>query len=91
VFAADYFLGMVMGTLSTFLFARPSFAEGAARIVDFGDTLREYNTSLTSEQADYLALFADWRQVGMDIQRATLEYSRQVKEGCNSAKTAEQR
>ena len=55
---------------SLFLCARPSFVEGASRILDFGSTLNEYNRSLTSEQADYLALRADWRLVGMDLARA---------------------
>lgn len=54
---------------SLFLCARPSFAEGVARILDFGGTLNEYNRSLTPEQADYLALQADWRLIGMDLGR----------------------
>ena len=55
---------------SLFLCARPSFVEGASRILDFGGTLNEYNRSLTPEQADYLALRADWRLIGMDLARA---------------------
>jgi len=52
---------------SLFLCARPSFVEGVARILDFGGALNEYNRSLTPEQADYLALHADWRLIGMDL------------------------
>jgi hypothetical protein len=52
---------------SLFLCARPSFIEGMSRILDFGGALNEYNRSLTPEQADYLALYADWRLVGMDL------------------------
>jgi hypothetical protein len=50
-----------------FLFARPSFWEGAARILDFGDTLREYNDSPTPEIADEVALTMDWNAVGNDL------------------------
>lgn len=59
-----------MSKLSSFLFARPSFWEGAARILDFGNTLTEYNQSLAPEQADYFALSADWKAVGRDIRRS---------------------
>ena len=53
-----------------FLFARPSFLEGWARVFDVGDTLTEYNRSLTPEQADYLAMRADWMAVGDDLRAA---------------------
>lgn len=56
-----------MGSYTNFLFARPSFLEGVGRLVDFGDTLTEFNRSLDDEQADYLALVADWSAVGDDI------------------------
>jgi hypothetical protein len=49
-----------MNDLSSFLFARPGFTEGCARILDFGSTLNEYNRSLNGAQADQLALWADW-------------------------------
>ncbi len=55
---------------SLFLCARPSFIEGMSRILDFGGTLEEFNKSLTPEQADYLALRADWQMIGMDLARA---------------------
>ncbi len=55
---------------STFLFARSSFAEGCARIVDFGGTLQEYNSSLTAMAADYYAIAADWRAIASDLQGA---------------------
>ena len=61
-----------MSTLSTFLFARPSFLEGLARALDIGATLDLYNASVTSKQADSLALRADWRAVGQDIRDAEL-------------------
>ncbi len=45
-----------MGTYTDFLYARPSFAEGMARIMDFGNTLTEYNRS---PDPDTMALVAD--------------------------------
>jgi hypothetical protein len=59
-----------MSEYSYFLFARPSFVEGMARVLDFGDTLSEYNQSLTPREADYLALKSDWAAVGEDLWRA---------------------
>ena len=52
---------------SDFLFARPSFTEGMARIFDFGNTLFEYNRSPTPQAADYNALLADYMQIGLDF------------------------
>lgn len=52
-----------MSELTTFLFARPSFWEGASRILDLGATLQEYNTSLNPEQADAIAQQMDWQAV----------------------------
>jgi len=59
-----------MGELSSILFARPSAIEGAARLLDFGDTLSEYNRSPTGAMADYIALAADWKQIGNDLSEA---------------------
>lgn len=56
-----------MGSLTSILYAKPSFKEGLASILDFGDTLTEYNTVLTPEQADALAMSADWQTVGYDV------------------------
>ncbi|MEH2034039.1 MAG: hypothetical protein V7K67_31275 [Nostoc sp.] len=66
--------GLVMDILSSYLYARPSLIEGVARIVDFGNTLQEYNGSLTAEQADYLALLSDWVVVGHDLKKAMSQY-----------------
>lgn len=63
----------VMGSLSTFLFARPSVWEGAGRLVDFGNFLNDYNYSPSGEQADDLALWADWTSVGNDIRSAWIQ------------------
>lgn len=59
-----------MDNYSTILFARPSFVEGMARIMDIGNTLNEYNVSLAPEQADRLALRADWCAIGADFHAA---------------------
>jgi hypothetical protein len=57
-------------TLSTYLFASPSFLGGMAHLLDFGGTLNQYNSSMTNEEADYLALMSDWLMVGSDIESA---------------------
>ena len=63
----------VMHDLFGFLYARPSFLEGLARIFDFGGTLNEYNESLTPKQADFLALRADWLTIAGDLRNAIEE------------------
>ena len=50
-----------------FLIARPSLIEGIARLIDFGDTLTEYNYALDGQQADELALRADLIALGNDV------------------------
>jgi hypothetical protein len=64
-----------MNQLSTFLCANPSFLGGMARVLDLGSTLNEYNACPTGEQADFIALWSDWRLVGIDIKDATCEYA----------------
>ena len=49
------------------LFARPSFIEGMARVLDMGGTLNEYNFSATGEEADAIALWSDWAAIGQDM------------------------
>lgn len=57
-----------------FLFARPSFLEGWARLFDFGDTLTEFNRSPTP---DACALRQDWLVVGDAIRRAMTQFAEQ--------------
>ena len=45
---------------SDFLYARPSFLEGMARVMDIGGALNEYNNFLSDEDADFVALWMDW-------------------------------
>jgi len=65
-----------MNNNSTFLFARPSFVEGVARVMDLGSSLQVYNGSKTPEEADLRALKNDWASVGSDIINAAKEYER---------------
>lgn len=53
--------------LSSILYATPSIWEGLGRILDFGDTMTDYNYSLTPQQADRIAIRADWRAIGEDV------------------------
>lgn len=64
-----------MNKLTRFLYARPSFVEGVARLIDFGNTLQVYNSSLSSEQADFLALASDWYVIGDDLREAMDHYN----------------
>lgn len=67
---------MIIEITSDFLYARPSFIEGAARIFDFGNSLNEYNSSPSGEMADEIALRMDWAVVGIDLLNAMTEYGR---------------
>lgn len=58
-----------------FLYARPSFFEGAARVLDFTGTLTEYNQSITPDQADAIALRMDWAMVGQDLKNAMDQFA----------------
>ncbi len=61
---------------SSDLFARPSFIEGIARIVDLGGNLQEYNVSETEAEADENAIGNDWRIVGQDLSNSFKRYER---------------
>ncbi len=56
-----------MSDYTSFLFARPSFLEGVSRLLDFGNTMNEYNYSRNGDEADRRALRADVLAVGDDI------------------------
>ncbi len=66
-----------MHAYSSLLFASPSFLEGMARAVDFGDFLTEYNSSPAPELADLNALQSDWMAVGQDMSQAFAEVRRE--------------
>lgn len=55
---------------STFLFALPTWAEGAGRLVDFGDSLTEYNRTGPPGDPDARATAQDWLAVGDYLRQA---------------------
>jgi len=63
---------------SSFLFARPSFMEGVARILDFGNTLSQYNGSANPNEADAKAINSDWKSVGNDIREAEAKFKKDL-------------
>jgi hypothetical protein len=65
---------------STFLFANPSYISGAAHLLDFGATYDTYNHSRTREEADAIALYADWRSVGEELLQALNQATAQSRE-----------
>ncbi len=67
----------IMDKLSYYFFAKPSFVEGVARLIDLGGTLQEYNCALTEDQADSIAATADWMAVGNDLQQAMDTYAKE--------------
>ena len=56
------------------LYARPSFIEGMARALDMGGTLNEYNSSLSGEEADAIAIWSDWAAIGQDMYAVMGDY-----------------
>lgn len=63
-----------MGRFSTILFARPSPCEGVGRLFDFANTLTQYNTSETGQEADYYAFTADWSAIADDMLQVMQEH-----------------
>ena len=60
--------------ITDFLYARPSFIEGVARLLDFSGSLNEYNMASSPTKADFEALWMDWAVVGEDLRRAMKRY-----------------
>lgn len=67
-------------TYSTFLFARASASEGVARLFDFGNTLQEYNSCESGEEADEIALTLDYRAIAHDLNKVIQERANDAKE-----------
>lgn len=61
-----------MRYFSTSLFAHSSLIGGAAHVLDFANTLNQYNRSSTPWQADRMAIASDWGCIGNDL-KLTLE------------------
>ena len=59
-----------METNSSYLFAVPTFMEGAASIFDPSDALSTYNESPSGADADAIATYADWMAVAGDFRAA---------------------
>lgn len=68
-------------TRSDFLFARPSFVSGAARLLDLYCLYDLYNNSPTEREADYKAALSDWRVVGQDILIAMRQFDSSLQSG----------
>jgi len=64
---------------SDFLFAQPSFASGAARVLDLWGVLDDYNISPTTLEADEKAIAADWIIVGQDLSDAMEQHESELK------------
>jgi hypothetical protein len=62
---------------SSILFARPSFWTSFGQFLDFGNTAFEFNRAVDGDQADFLAIKADWHAVGDDLRRAVKEFERE--------------
>jgi len=62
------------GRLSGQLYAPPSLIEGIGRLFDVAGTMSEYNYSQNGEEADYIAVKADWLAVGDDMRAAVKQY-----------------
>ena len=53
--------------MTDYLYAKPDFLLGIARVLDLGSTLNVYNESPTPELADYNAAIADSMAVAGDM------------------------
>lgn len=53
-----------------YLFARPSFLSGMARLGNLFGGFDDYNSSPSGSLADARAIYSDWRMVGEDLARA---------------------
>jgi hypothetical protein len=64
---------------SNFFFTRPSYLEGVGRVIDTAGVLNQYDSVLTPEEADALAMRSDWAAVGADIAAGIREYKQKTK------------
>ena len=61
---------------ATFLFATPSWQEGVGRLVDFANTLTEYNRTGQPDDPDVRAAAQDWLAVGDELGAAVSKLPR---------------
>lgn len=59
---------------SDFLFARPSFWSGAARLIDLWGRFDSYNLGRSAEESDARALYSDWRITGQDLRDSWIAF-----------------
>lgn len=78
-----------MSEFSTFLFARPGFIGGMARVFDLFGLLNTYNISTTPLEADYKAIRSDWKAVGSDMWSAVEQYERENEQTLKTSKPTE--
>jgi hypothetical protein len=57
-----------------FLFIQPSLLRGIGRVADLWGQLDDYNFSVTSSEADLIALRADWETVRQHFEAGLREY-----------------
>lgn len=62
--------------------ARPSFLEGIARLMDFGNTLDAYKSYSSGTEADRAAIARDWAMIGLDFRNAIAEFEAEEAEHC---------
>ena len=81
---AMYYIVVMNRLRSDFLFAQPSFFSGVARILDLFGLFDSYNESLTPQEADARAMYADWRITGHDISDAVAQFEAEIQSEVNS-------
>jgi len=54
-----------------------------ARVLDLCGLFDSYNQSPTTEEADAIAMYLDWRTTGEDISDAILEFQKDLSEAQN--------
>ena len=62
--------------------ARPSFLEGIARLMDFGNTLDDYKSYSSGAEADRAAIARDWAMIGLDFRNVVAEFEAEEAEYC---------
>lgn len=63
-----------MSEFTSILFPESSYLSGCASVLDIGGTLTEYNERSTPQEADLLAVWADWMAVGKDLSYSIEQY-----------------
>jgi hypothetical protein len=59
---------------SDFLFARPSFGSGIARLLDLFGAFDSFNSQPTRAEADARAIRADWAVIGQDLRASIADF-----------------